>query len=330
MENRLAKLMKTKARAATERPSVKTYELSESNQFPFVVEAMSSGQILSTWIEDNQAEFDQKMTQYGAVLFRNFEINTVVKFQRLMRTFIERPLEYKMRTSPRFAVGDNVYVTTTYPQDRSINMHSESSYDTTPPKNIAFCCLVSAEEQGETPIADNRKVLSYFSPELRRKFKDKGVQYVRKINDKIGLPWQEIFQTDDRSEVEAVLDEKNIQYQWNGDNELIMSWKKPAIVNHEKTNEEVWFNHAYFFHKYAQDEDILNSVSSASDLPYNSFFGDGEEISKDEILEIKEAYEKSKVVFPWRPGDIIFLDNTLVSHGRNPYKGERKVIVSIY
>ena len=35
------------------------------------------------------------------------------------------------------------------------------------------------------------------------------------------------------------------------------------------------------------------------------------------------------VVFPWNEGDILMLDNMQVAHGRNPFSGERKIIVSM-
>lgn len=330
MKSSLTKLMNSKARTTSSIEKVKSYEFSEELNFPYVFEANSKGLLLSDWIEDNKELFDKKMLESGSVLFRNFEINTVAKFEALIDGFNKQTLEYKMRTSPRYSVGSNVYITTTYPQDRSINMHSESSYDRVSPANIAFCCITPAEEGGETPIADNRRVLQFMSDELRTKFKEKGVKYLRKINNKMGLPWQEVFQTTDKSIVEKMCMEKEMDFQWNGEDELIMTWTKDAIWKHDKSGKEIWFNHAYFFNKYAQDQDVLDSVESTDDLPYNSFFGDGEEISKEEILEIKEAYEKSTIEFEWESGDVIILDNMMISHARNPFKGDREIVVSIY
>ena len=33
--------------------------------------------------------------------------------------------------------------------------------------------------------------------------------------------------------------------------------------------------------------------------------------------------------FPWQRGDIILLDNMLVAHGRDPFRGPRKIAVAM-
>lgn len=297
--------------------------------FPLVYKPAISGYNLKNWLSGNKDKFEKDLVKYGALLFRDFKINTVEKFQDLMGLFPKELLEYKFRSSPRFELIENVYVSTTYPEDLSINMHSENSYAVNHPERIVFCCITPSEYRGETPIADNRLVLKHLSNELRTKFLEKGVLYRRNLNGVLGLSWQEVFQTSDKKEVEEECDRSGISYDWAGENELILSWKKKAIWEHPITNELVWFNHSLFFNKHMLHEEILKSIKSDDELPNNTFFGDGSVISKEEIEEIKRAYDQSTVEFKWDKGDVLFLDNLLFSHGRNPYKGERKIIVSI-
>jgi alpha-ketoglutarate-dependent taurine dioxygenase len=35
------------------------------------------------------------------------------------------------------------------------------------------------------------------------------------------------------------------------------------------------------------------------------------------------------VIFPWSAGDVLILDNMLMMHGRQPYEGERRVLVAM-
>ena len=227
-------------------------------------------------------------------------------------------------------MGKNVYHTTTYPKEHSINMHSESSYAPEHPAHIVFCCINPADERGETPIADNRLVFQYLSEETKKKFMEKGIIYIRNLNSSFGLSWEEVFQTSDTKVVEEMCKEKGMEYIWRDEDELTLKWQKKAIWNHPGTNETVWFNHGYFFNKYTLDKAFLDLIEDDDELPNNTLFGDGSEISEAEINEIKAAYKKATTEFPWEKGDVLFLDNMLASHGRNPYEGDRKIIASLF
>lgn len=329
MENRLSKLKSAQVKQVAYSAEVQKTFLNDQTNYPLVLQAPNSGLDLYSWLSDNKDDFEKDLLKYGGILCRGFKINTVEKFQHLMTIFPNDLLEYKLRSSPRYSLEKNVYVSTTYPEDETIQMHSESSYAPNHPERIIFCCITPAEFRGETPIADNRILLSQLSPETKAKFLEKGILYRRNLNGFLGLTWQEVFQSSDKEYVEEECRINEMDFEWVNDTALLLKWKKKAIWVHPVTNEEVWFNHGLFFNKYMLDEAILNSVTSFDDLPNDTFFGDGTEISKEEIEEIRLAYKKATVEFPWEKGDVLFLDNMLFSHGRNPYKGERKIIVSI-
>ena len=44
---------------------------------------------------------------------------------------------------------------------------------------------------------------------------------------------------------------------------------------------------------------------------------------------LREAYRLEAVSFPWRRGDVLMLDNLLASHGREPYEGDRRIVVGM-
>ena len=67
----------------------------------------------------------------------------------------------------------------------------------------------------------------------------------------------------------------------------------------------------------------------AGDLPRNVYFGDGEAIGADDIAAVAAAHSQAIVSFPWQVGDVLLVDNMLVSHGREPYSGERRVVVAM-
>ncbi|MFT7901170.1 MULTISPECIES: TauD/TfdA family dioxygenase [Flavobacteriaceae] len=331
MRDRLNKLKNISAKSINVEEENIIERVKDTTQgFPLVIETQNANLNLKSWIHNNKEKFEQDIINYGGVLFRGFEINSVDKFQDLMNVFPNELLEYKLRSSPRHSISGNVYVSTTYPNDQIINMHSESSYAPVHPSRIIFCCVTPALKNGETPIADTRKVLKNLSRETVELFREKEIKYRRNLNGVLGLSWQEVFQTNDKTNVEKECLNNGMQFCWKGDNELVISWTKKAIWEHPITNEEIWFNHGLFFNKYMLNKGVLSSISDDEQLPNNTFFGDGTEISKEIIEEINNAFIKSTVSFPWEKGDVLFLDNLLMAHGRNTYEGERKVIVSMY
>ncbi|MEN7551665.1 TauD/TfdA family dioxygenase [Rapidithrix thailandica] len=295
---------------------------------PLLIRATMSGILLQAWLHENKNEVRDLLNQYGGILFRGFAIDTKEKFKSLVDHLELHALEYTMRSSPRYEVGDKVYHSTTYPADRMIQMHTESSYAMTWPMKALFCCITPAEVQGETPVADTRQVLKRLSPELKGKFSRLGVKYVRNLSRKLGLSWQEVFQTEDKNLVEAECIRNHMCYTWKSQEELRIEWNKQAIYTHPYSGELVWFNHAFFFNQYTLSEH-LREVLDADSLPFNTSFGDGSPISRQEFEELKNAWEQSMFVFPWQKGDVLFLDNMLMAHGRMPFQGKRQILVSL-
>src|SRR6185295_11544764 len=102
---------------------------------------------------------------------------------------------------------------------------------------------------GETPIADSRKVYARIDPAIRERFIAKGgVKYVRNYGTGIDLPWQEVFQTDDKAQAEHYCQKAGITFEWRGPDWLRTSQVCQAVATHPKTGDVVWFNQAHLFH----------------------------------------------------------------------------------
>lgn len=328
MESNLDRFRFTKATPINPESFVSINVVNEDVGFPLLITANLKGLDLCKWFSENKSQIDHFLNEKGAVLFRGFNVATQDDFVNFIRSLEIKTVSYTNRTSPRYSISENVYTSTTQPSSEIIHFHSENSYTNNPPNFLFFCCVQQASSGGETPLADNRKVLRSLPADLQAKFRHLGVMYKRLVNDKLGLDWKEIFQVQTVEEVEELCVENGIHFNWR-DEGLVLTWNSPAIVNHQKTGDEVWFNHAYFFNKYSYSEQLLNVVNSIDDLPFLTFFGDGTDISLEEYDLIKGAYEKSSVEFQWKNGDVLLVDNYLCSHARNSFTGERQILVSI-
>jgi hypothetical protein len=63
-------------------------------------------------------------------------------------------------------------------------------------------------------------------------------------------------------------------------------------------------------------------------MPVQILYGDGTPIPADEMAEIRRATWDHSVLFRWKKGDVLVLDNILTGHGRMNVEGPRKILAS--
>jgi len=101
------------------------------------------------------------------------------------------------------------------------------------------------------------------------------------------------------------------------------------VADHPVTGERLWFNHIAFWHLSSLEpnlRDFMLKDFGEDGLPFASYYGDGTPIEDEVIEEMRVAYDAEKIAFPWEVGDILILDNMLIAHGREPYKGDRLIL----
>lgn len=285
------------------------------------------------WAHDNKHLLEQTLLEYGGILLREFDIQSVSEFNKFSQVVCPNLLDYTYRSTPRSNLGGKIYTATEYPADQSIPLHNENAYSNSWPEKIMFFCAIPAKEGGETPIVDSRKILKRIDKEIVKKFEDKGVLYIRNYSPGVDLSWQEVFQTADKQEVEKYCLNHSIKYFWNQEGpELTTKQLCQATLFHPITKEKVWFNQAHLFHISSLNKALIHALImevGEKNLPRNSFYGDETPIEEEVLNHIREAYEKEMIAFKWQRGDIMILDNVLMAHGRKPYSGERKIAVAM-
>jgi len=325
--------IKRKRVQVSQKNLVKLGHLPGLDSMPLLIEPALDGVNLLTWAADNQQYVDDLLWQHHALLFRGFGINTVAAFEEFVSlTSQDRPLEYRDRSTPRTTKGTGTYTSTIHPADQRINLHNEGTYWLKWATKLYFCCTIPATQGGETPLANVSKVYERLDPTILQEFAKKKMMLARNYNDGFGLPWQEVYQTEDRDEVETYCRENLIEFEWKGGDRLRTKQIRPAIRKHPKTGELVWFNHAAFFHYTTLEpavRDALLAEFGAEGLPYNTYYGDGSPIEADVVEQIRQAYEAEKVMFPWQVGDVLLLDNMSIAHAREPYSGDREILASM-
>lgn len=311
---------------------VKIELIQPEQPLPLIIQPAVDGINLVSWIANNREFIETKLLQYGGILFRDFQIKSVPEFEVFIRAISGQLIEYSYRSTPRSQVNGTIYTSTEYPADQFIPLHNEMAYSLSWPMKIWFFCVTAADQGGETPIADSRQVFKHIDKKIKEQFLQKKIMYVRNYGKGLDLQWENVFQTNKKSEVETYCRKSDIEFEWKDGNYLRTRQVCQAIAIHPKTGKTVWFNQAHLFHVSSLKPEVrefLLSNFKESDLPRNSYYGDGSPIETLILDEIREIYQQETVEFPWQKGDILMLDNMLTAHGRKPFLGSRKVVVGM-
>lgn len=311
---------------------VDTKPLAGDGPLPLSIEPRLQGFDLTAWAADHRARIEADLLRHGGLLFRGFGIDGANRLEAVVRAVAGDALEYRERSSPRSTVEGKIYTSTDYPPDYPIFLHNENSYQNDWPLKIFFLCQQLAQEGGETPIADCRRVLARIAPEVRDRFVDKGWMYVRNFGDGFGLDWRTVFQTEDKAAVEAHCRKSGIEVEWKSGDRLRTRAVRPAMARHPKTGELLWFNHATFFHVSTLEPAVREALLEEfpeEELPANTYYGDGSPIEPEVLDHLRSVYRRETISFPWEKGDVLLLDNMTVAHGRSPFRGERKILVAM-
>lgn len=296
---------------------------------PLVLQPAEAEVDLAEWTRNNVAVVESELLKHGAILFRGFKVDSAAQFEQCALA-ITPDLFNENGEHPRSFISGKVYTPVFYPPEKLLLWHNENSFNYSWPTRIWFCCQQPPLQGGETPVVDSRAVFQRINPEIRRKFAEKQIMYVRNYSPRLGLDWQTVFQTKDRAEVERKCADSFMEFEWKPGNRLRTSCLRPAIIKHPQTGESVWFNQAQHWHISCLDQDdreVITSSYSMEDLPRNCYYGDGMPIEDEVMREILSVYAELESSFPWQRGDLLMLDNLLAAHGRKPFVGERKMLV---
>ena len=298
---------------------------------PLTVEPVDRSLRLEAWARANREGIESALLKHGAIRFRNWHLPTPRDFEQAAQA-VYGELYSDYGDLPRAEAGEKIYESTWYPNDQMILYHNESSHLTMWPMKISFFCVVPAAQGGATPIFDTREVCAKIDPTVLETFRNKGLLYVRNFSPGVDPTWQAFFHTEDRAQVEATCRDAGATCEWMPDDRLRISQKTHALWRHPRTGEEVFFNQIQLHHIACVDQETreaLRELYPEDELPRNVYYGDGTAIPDDVVEHLGKVFERVAVRVPWQKGDLIMLDNMLTAHARDPFEGERKIVVAM-
>jgi D-xylose reductase len=239
---------------------------------------------------------------------------------------------------PVEAGKDIIFTANESPPDQPIPFHHELAQTPSPPNYVFFYCHTPAEEGGQTPIIDSTKVYRFAHenhPAFIAKLKEHGARYIRTLpaeddpSSPIGRSYKNAYNVASDSELDKKLSKVDgCSWEWHPDGSVRVTTEAvPAvrlIADHAQNYVYQWT----FANSIVAA--FLGWIDSRNDPKDALRFGNMERMPEDVLQSIADFMQANRVMYNWKQGDIMALNNQLVMHSRNPYAGKRRVFASIW
>ncbi|MBL1084168.1 TauD/TfdA family dioxygenase [Streptomyces actinomycinicus] len=286
----------------------------------------------ASWADECRDALRAQVTEHGALLVRGLGLRDADQAGAVFARLAGPLMTETEAFAPREPRGAGTYSSTTWPANQPMCMHHELSYLLEVPGLMLFACLTAPGQGGATAVADAEEVLRALPAELTERFEREGWLLTRTYNDEIGASLAESFGTDDRAGIEAYCRSHAIDFTWDADGSLHTRQRRSAVVRHPVTGRRCWFNQIAFLNEWALAPEVreyLVDEYGADGLPFNTRHGDGSPIGEDVVQLLNSTYEAHTRREPWQAGDLMLVDNIRTAHSREPFTGDREVLVGM-
>ncbi|MEW2624666.1 TauD/TfdA family dioxygenase [Streptomyces sp. NPDC048106] len=298
---------------------------------PALLRVDSPGDPLS-WAGEHREALRAAVTEHGALLVRGLGLRDADRIGAVFARLAGELMTEREAFAPRECLGPGVYTSTPWPANQPMCMHHELSYTLDVPSLMLFACPVAPAEGGATAVADAAEVLDALPASLTERFEREGWLLTRSYNDEIGASLAESFGTEDRAEIERYCRSHAIEFAWRADGSLRTRQRRSAVVRHPVTGRRCWFNQIAFLNEWTLAPEVreyLVDMYGEDGLPFNTLYGDGSPIGVEVVELLNSAYEAHTRREPWQAGDLLLVDNIGTAHSREPFTGERQVLVGM-
>lgn len=320
-----------------EHTDIKEQRTIKGSVFPFVLTPSKTHKNITAnqyfdWIAEHKNDLRTLMTKHGAVLFRDFPIDSPKAFETMLEMADFKNMPYVGGAAPRKQITDERVLTTNEsPASEKIPFHHEMSQVPNPPSYIFFYCQKPSDSGGQTAILHSNEMYDEFikiDANKAHEIESQGVKYNRVMPSEddfaspIGRSWKSTFLTDSKSVAEEKMTEAGMSWQWldNGDLRTTTA-TLPAVRTDERSGLKTFFNSMVA--AYIGWQDTRNDRKKAVMLPNGEYMD-------DTLMEtLAQKMEEKAVAFDWRKNDVLCIDNKLVLHSRYPFTGERVILASI-
>lgn len=300
---------------------------------------------LSCWLDALQKDRDELqglVLCHGGLLLRDLPVHSPQDFEAVASQFLPVQESYIGGVSRRSRVHNNVYNTTEAPSDVVIEQHLEATHTPRPPDTIVFNCQTPAQQRGETPLASFVELYDALPAAVTEPLEDERVVYSRELMDRgsrlyktlpngvtqsLALSWQEVSGCDDYVDARRVLEAEGYEVSIRGKRRLHTRCIQPVIGVHPKTQRKRWYLSDQITRRLPWYTRLPRRLLR-SQLGMEFELESGRDFAPGVLDLVHKELSRLRFSFSWRRGDVLVLDNQQMSHGRNPFAGERLILTA--
>lgn len=284
------------------------------------------------WVKQHRDRLIDELGRHGAILFRGFPIDGAEDFDAFIRAFELASFTYKesLSNAVRINKTDLVFTANEAPPDVSIFLHHEMAQTPLFPSRLFFCCEIAAEKAGQTPLCRSDILLDRLTeaaPQFVADCERLGVRYSNVMpgtddpQSGQGRSWRSTLSVDTKQQAETRLKDLGYSFTWLDKDVLRATTPVLPAIRKLVDGRKVFFNQ--LIAAFRGWKDTRNDPSKAIS------YGDGSPIDAAGMQAAIELSDELSFDLAWQAGDVALVDNYLVMHGRRPFEGARRVLVSL-
>lgn len=262
----------------------------------------------------------------GLVLLTRTGLRDLGRMRSFARLVLDDEMAYDGGANPRTRLEPNVYEVGA-PLPASLHYHHEMAYVGRSTSAIGFLCRAALPSgRGRTFVSDSIAATdALLATGFGQKLKELGLCYHRNLTDgesfagrsQVGVynHWQRSFDTEDPAVAFERAEAIGLVAEWGPDRLLRTRYHAPAYEYFAPLDRNVLYSsvadHSMWFDTWPLMQHLPHT-----ERPLDLTFGDQTPISRAELQQFVEVYDRFGTPIDWEVGDVAVICNYRFAHGR--------------
>ena len=279
-------------------------------------------------------EMRRRYAETGLVHLVNTGLTELTDMRMAAKLVIDAEMAYDGGANPRDNIEPNVYEIGA-PLSAWLHYHHEMAYVGRSTRVISFLAQATLPapgpadngvSRGATMVSDSIAATdALLATEFGQKLKTRGICYHRNLSDRDAFAdrtefgvynhWQKSFSTDDRDVAEQQAIEQGLTVEWDSDGTMKTRYYGEAFEYFDGLDRNVLYSsladHGMWFDTWPLVQHLRYE-----DRPLHMTYGDDSEISREEIQQWIDLYDRFGMPLNWQRGDVGVICNYRWAHGR--------------